>query len=142
FVDGGAVGRLEGLAGRAAEVLPHRERGPGALLADRDREAVLAQRAGGRDDRARRLAAVVLAGVRGDDADHRRQPQDTDHARAHDQGAAPLLRGLLLLALGRQPLPGGAPLRVTVLLAHTPQNEPGRRTAPPRSQVHPYEGSV
>ena len=28
------------------------------------------------------------------------------------------------------------------ILAHTPQNEPGRRTAPPRPQVHPYEGPV
>ncbi|CAM5439478.1 hypothetical protein SGRIM128S_03515 [Streptomyces griseomycini] len=139
--DGRAVGLLEGLAGRAAEVLPHRERGPGALLADLDGGAVLAHRARGRHDRAGRVAPAVLARVGGDDADHRREPQDADHARAHDQAAAPLLRRLLLLALDRQPLPGGA-LSLTILLAHTPQNEPGRRTAPPRPQVHPYEGPV
>jgi hypothetical protein len=105
---------------------------------DGERQAVLAVGPGGHHERARGVAAVVLARVRRDDADHGGQPQDTHHRGTHDQRPTALLGGLLLLALLRQPLTGGA-LSLTVLLAHIPQNEPGRRTAPPRSHFHPFE---
>jgi hypothetical protein len=45
------------------------------------------------------LLPLVLAVVRGEDADHRCQTQHADDARGHDQRAPPPLRGLLLLTL-------------------------------------------
>ena len=91
---------LEGLAGRAAEVLPHRERRLGAVLAHRDREAVLALGARGRHDRARRVACRRPCRR----SRRRRRSPPPGPARTTTLAptisvAPPLLRGLLLLAL-------------------------------------------
>ena len=127
---------LEGLAGRGAEVLPHRERRLGARPAHGDREAVLALRPRGRHDRTGLVAPAVLAGVRGDNADHRGEPQHADDTGAARSGSAAASPRVFSSHAPPAAARGRYAFRHDSSRSH-PQNEPGRRLRLP-GPVHPF----
>src|SRR5690606_31607135 len=121
-----------------AEVLPDGEGGRGVGRADRERQGGLAGRARrGDGGTGGGVAAVVLAGVGRDQADHGGQGEHPDHGRGDDQGPAALLAPLLPLALLGQALTR-ASVSLRDLVAHTRETNRGGASAPPRSTIHPF----